>query len=426
MSSRLTNEDYMVKVLNDFEDELVHELSQADPMNLYKNLFQKGIITSDMSDHFTSLDHSRVDPNLQIRYLLRLVNGDVIVWNKFLMLLLDTPGRISKTLVVKLKKAGSNINNELTEISDVENGSNSAGSGDAMEESISLNHGDIGLLTELLVPISLKWELLSISLGFMEQDIENFRKQDHKISLNKSIACWISGSSNSTLKKLTQALSSELVMEARVALDLEKKFKEARKQCEKSKKHEYFKTENYSSYRDTNFTLTISNMSYHTEVADGKSTLLLVQASPRESVSYQWKKDGQPLVDSSTYSGVHDDILVVNHASQGTEGEYTCCVSKLEKIVCSNKIILTVLYHPAKKRLLNLYNTKREIPEDSWPPVASTVFINLALIKSGIDCTDVIDFAVRGDADDIIAKKEIVEYEEVFTKYQSRELIAIT
>ena len=215
-------------------------------------------------------------------------------------------------------------------------------------------------------------------------------------------------------------------MGARVAQDLEKKFKEARKKCEKSKKkHEHFKTENYSSYRDTNFTLTISNMSYHTEVTDGKSTLLLVQASPKESVSYQWKKDGQPLVDSSTYSGVHDDILVVSHASQGTEGEYTCCVSKLGKIVCSNKIILTVLYHPAKKRLLNLYNTKREIPEDSWPPVVSTVFINLALIKSGIDCTDVYDFSVRGDADDIIAKKEIVEYEEVFTKYQSRELILL-
>ena len=66
-------------------------------------------------------------------------------------------------------------------------------------------------------------------------------------------------------------------------------------------------------------------MSYHTEVADGKSTLLLVQSSPRESVSYQWKKDGQPLANGSTYSGVHDDILVVSHASQGTEGEYTLC-----------------------------------------------------------------------------------------------------
>ena len=427
MSSRLTNEDYMLKVLNEFEDELVHELSQADPINLCKDLFRTCIITSDMNGHFTSLDHSRVGHNLQIRYLLRLVSvmikSDIIVWGKFL----DTLGRISsKTLMVKLKKAGSNINNKLTEISEVENGSNSAGSGDAsMEENVSLNHGDIGLLTELLVPISHKWELLSIRLGFQEQDIENFRKQNNKISLNKSIACWISRDSNSTLKKLTQALSSELVMEARVALDLEKKFKEARIQCEKSKKHEYFKTENYSSYRDTNFTLTISNMSYHTEVADGKSTLLLVQASPRESVSYQWKKDGQPLVDSSTYSGVHDDILVVSHARQGTEGEYTCCVSKEGKEVCSNKITLTVLYHPAKKRLLNLYNAKREIPEDSWPPVVSAVFINLALIKSGIDCTDVYDFSVCGDADDIIAKKETVEYEEVFTEYQSRELILL-
>ena len=181
MSSRLTNEDYMLNVLNDFEDELVHELSQADPVNLYKDLFQRCIITSDKNDHFTSLDHSRVDPKLRIRYLLRLVSVmikcDVIVWDKFLMLL-DTPGRISKTFMDKLKKAGSKINSELTEISEVENGTHSAGSGDdSMEESISLNHGDIGLLTELLVPISPKWELLSISLGFQEQDIANFRNR---------------------------------------------------------------------------------------------------------------------------------------------------------------------------------------------------------------------------------------------------------
>ena len=158
MSSRLTNEeDYMKKVLNDFEDELVHELSQADPMNLYKHLFQTCIITSDASDHFTSLDHSRVDPNLQIRYLLRLVSVmikcDVIVWDKFLMML-DTPGRISKTLMDKLKKAGSKINNGLTEISEVENGSNNAGRDASMEENIFLNHGDIGLLTELLVQLA--------------------------------------------------------------------------------------------------------------------------------------------------------------------------------------------------------------------------------------------------------------------------------
>ena len=160
-------------------------------------------------------------------------------------------------------------------------------------------------------------------------------------------------------------------------------------------------------------------------IADGKSTLLLVQASPRESVSYQWKKDGQPLPNSSTFSGVHDDILVVNHASQGTEGEYTCCVSKEGKEVCSNKITLTVIYQTDKKQLLSLYSANNEISQDLWLPEVSVTFINLALIKSSKDYKHVCDYSVRGDADDIIAKKEKIEYKEAFGEYRSRELILL-
>ena len=121
-------------------------------------------------------------------------------------------------------------------------------------------------------------------------------------------------------------------------------------------------------------------------------------------MSYQWKKDGNPLPNSSTYSGVHDDILVVSHASQGTEGEYICCVSKEVKEVCSNKITLTVIYQTDKKRLLSLYSSNSEIQQESWLPEVFVSFINLALIKSSKKYKHVCDYSVRGDADDIIAK----------------------
>ena len=208
-------------------------------------------------------------------------------------------------------------------------------------------------------------------------------------------------------------------------MNLEEGFKEAKKQSDNAKKHEQFNTAQSSSVCDTTFSFTICKTSYHTEVADGKSTLLLVQASPREAVSYQWKKDGQPLPNSSIYSGVHDDILVVNHASQGTEGEYTCCVSRQGKEVCTNKITLTLVYQPAKKRLKNLYLAKSVVPEDTWPPTVSKIFINLALIKYSKYCIDFIDYSIRGDADDIIAKKEKVEYKEVFGEYKSTELLLL-
>ena len=428
MSSLLPNEDYLVKVLEACEEELVCELSSVNAVEMCKAFFQASVITNDMCDNFTSLDHSWLEPQLQIRYLLRLVRmnikTDVTALGKFLALL-DTSGGISTTLMKKLKKPIPQINEGSTEISETDSSStDTAGADASVEEEIVLSHGDVGLVMELLVPISHKWEGISISLGFQENDRDNFRSDDNKISLNNSIGCWISRDSNPTLKKLIQVVSSKLVGAGRVAVDLEKGLKEAKKQSDTAKKQEPFKTAQSTSFSDATL-FTISKTSYHTEVADSKSTLLLVQASPREDVSYQWKKDGQPLPNSSTYSGVHDDILVINHASQGTEGEYTCCVSRQGKEVCTNKITLTVLYEAAKKRLINLYSAKSVIPEDTWPPTVSKVFINLALIKSSKDCMDNIDYAIRGDADDIIAKKEKVEYKEVFGEYNSKELILL-
>ena len=94
MSSLLPNKDYLVKVLEACEEELVCELSSVD---MCKGFFQACVITRDMCDNFTSLDHSRLEPQLQIRYLLRLVRmnikTDVTAWNKFILLVLyDTLG----------------------------------------------------------------------------------------------------------------------------------------------------------------------------------------------------------------------------------------------------------------------------------------------------------------------------------------------
>ena len=418
-----------MKLLDDFEEDLIRELSKADPVNLSMDLFKACIITSDMCRHFTSLDHSRADTQLQIRYLLRLVRenikSDLAVREKFLILL-DRLGGVSNTLLDKLKKPVSEIEQEPTEQSELHRASTDAASGDtSMEEDIVLTSGDVSLLTELLVEISHKWEEIAISLQLQEHDRAEFRKDTNKISLNKTIMCWISRDSTSTIKNLKHALSSNLVGAGRVGKDLEKKLKEAKKESDSAKKHQPSKTANHSSFIDTNVTPTISQMSYHTEVADGKSTIFLVQASLRESVSYQWKKDGHPLPNSSTFSGIRDNILVVSHASQGTEGEYTCCVSKEGKEVCSNKITLIVIYQTDKKQLLTLYSTNRETPQDSWLPDVSITFINLALIKSSKNNTNVCDYSVRGDADDIIAKKEKIEYKEAFGEYRSRELILL-
>ena len=165
--------------------------------------------------------------------------------------------------------------------------------------------------------------------------------------------------------------------------------------------------------------------SNYAEVAEGKSTLLEVQVSSSGCESNQWSKDGQPLLDGADFSGVSSNILYIVRASQGAEGKYSCCVSNGSETVCSDEINLMVIYPPEKEHLIKLYSLmESEVPTDSWPPVGNSTFINLVLIKqSPISRCDY--YTVRGDMDDILESKEVVEYEEVFREYREGALVLV-
>ena len=72
-----------------------------------------------------------------------------------------------------------------------------------------------------------------------------------------------------------------------------------------------------------------------------------------------------------------------------------------------------------KQVLVKRYLKKPEVPcGGTYPPVGTKTFINLALIESsGEPCKS--DYSVRGNADDVIARKEKIEYEDAFKKYES-------
>ena len=93
--------------------------------------------------------------------------------------------------------------------------------------------------------------------------------------------------------------------------------------------------------------------------------------------------------------------------------------------LCSDEINLMVIYPPEKEHLIKLYSLmESEVPIDSWPPVGNSTFINLVLIKqSPISRCDY--NTVRGDMDDILESKEVVEYEEVFRKYREGALVLV-
>ena len=403
-------------MLCDKEEELVHVLSVKDPVEVANNLYRKCVISDTMRDQFVSLDHSRVDPQLQIRYLLRLarkkLEEDNTVWGKFLNLLAGM-GASFNTMRVDLQEQLDKYKVRV-EVQPPTTGASG-------EDDIILTIADAADLTELLAEKRHKWEEIAMALRLPESVREECRGINKDIiHLNKVITHWLSGNTNThtatTLHTLKEALCGPIVEEYNVGTDLEERFRpviRARLSLLSEKESQFCSI------------LTITNQSDNTEVGDSQSTLLLVQASPRQSVSYQWKKNGQPLANSSTYSGVSDDILVVSHARQGTEGEYTCHVSSEGKEVCSNRIVLTVEYPSIKKRLLDLYSVSNEVPSDSWPPSGTRTFINLVLIKSSKEPTDVTDYSVCGNADKITAEKEKVEYEQVFGECKSGELILL-
>ena len=199
------------------------------------------------------------------------------------------------------------------------------------------------------------------------------------ISLSQCIEFWISINSNATLKELTNALGSGIVGQKMLSIKVRNIVLEAKlTKCSQKEK-----TSAVGSKCSTKSGRTprIVSQSLPTKVADGKCTLLQVQAKPRESlVSYQWNKDGQPLANGSRYSGVDEDILVVRHASQGTEGEYMCCVSLQDRQVTSNTITLTVHFPPAKKLLFISYSSlKVPTSKNDWVQLSQQLLLTWLL-----------------------------------------------
>ena len=425
-----SEEKFLERVLRDCEDELAFSLCRVDPVELCENFLERSIISRESYNRFTSMDHSRIKSQLRLRYLVRLVSEKIkkdpaLLEN--LIAVLDKLEGVPSSLTDKLKQAVLNAKEGLADESEAVRGVSGASMGEAgKNREMVLTTGDVNFLTELLVEVSDVWRNIAISLGLPQHEIKNCKEGDNKISLFQVLGFWIANNSKPTLKKLADTLCSGIVARPAAAEKMTRNFIETTMSKGNTKNIDLAKSKN-SEYTKPPTAPRIVSQSLPIKVADGKSTLLQVQASPRESVFYQWKKNDQLLANSSRYSGVDKDILVVRHACQGTEGEYTCQVSLQDKHVFSEPITLTVHFRLAKRRLLNLYSTALEvpIPKDSWPPVVTKAFINLALIKSRSPQSITKNYSVCGDADNIIAVKENISYKNAFSEYKSGELILV-
>ena len=309
-----SEEKFLDRVLRDCEDELAFSLCRVDPVELCENFFEQSVISRESYNHFTSMDHSRIKSRLRLRYLVRLVGEkikkDPALWEN-LIVVLDALEGVPSSLTDKLKQAVLSAKEGLADDSEAVGGVSGASLGEAGEnEEVVLTTGDVNFLTELLTEVRDKWYEIAISLGLPQHEIADCEGKNNKISLFQILGFWIANNSEPTLKKLTDTLCSEIVARTAVAEKITRTFMEAKRMSKSNTKSKDLAKSKSPKSTITPTTPRIVSQSLPTEVVDGKSILLQVQASPRETVSYQWKKDDQPLANSSRYSGVDEDILL--------------------------------------------------------------------------------------------------------------------
>ena len=305
MSSELLekNQHQLVRVLS--------SLSAQDFLKLSNDLQKHRVLSKQGSDILASLDHDNLDSNTTVRYLLHVVGERVKEDNTLCAQILKALTGFRNAVVVQL---GESLVSQACAIShgpEEESGH--------VLETVFLKE-DVRILSEVLTSGSHKWEEFSVTIGIPEHIIEECRNaRSNNLRLYKSLKEWVCGrhkkARHPTLSQLKQALSSPFVALPDLALEIEKSWK------------------TNSDLQDSHFTDTVSesnkvfNISSEpsdTTVADGKSTLLEVQVSHSEAVSYQWMKEDKPLSDNSTFSGTHMSMLLIHKASQGVQGEYRC------------------------------------------------------------------------------------------------------
>ena len=418
MSSVLCFESELVVLLR-YEGKLVAALKKEDVMSLYQKLHERVVISKGVKDKFASLDHDNLKMELMVRYLLQhvyyAVKYNKLVLYSFLEVLGEFDEGVAGELRRELRKyelvdvVGESQASQSDVSVGVKRSRTSIGDNSLCEE-------DVPKLTELLSSGSYKSEELGLSLGLHKNQIIQCQKGcSNMIALSNVLLEWIRCSKEPcTVNRLKKALASNIVALNNMTSQLDQYFLDEIKGHVPKRRH-------------ANKEIQAIYCSDDTTVAIGKSTLLGFLTTSTNPVRHQWRKNGQTLSDNKVYSGTHSAILIVSCVGVQIEGKYDCLVyseSGNSKRI-SGKINLTMSRSERTRQFLKIYSKMDKIPKDSWPPVTNTEFINLALITRNKLTNNDYDYAVQGDMDDIIAAKENVEYENVFSKYESGTLLLV-
>ena len=417
--------------------DIVRCLEKADLTSFVRCCMDFGIIQDNVKKSFESLDPAVPRP-LSIRYLLshayEVLKGNPEQYQHLLEVLANHG--VSREVLGIVEQSYQDLlePDDFVQLS--------GGSGEALSGGVArvgskrpLSHGSflerhVSALTELLAECSIKWCDIGISLNLPNHVLNDImsRYMFHfggKTCLYHVLREWIVGghehAKSPTVECLKQALGSVMVgLGGKASLLQEDVLIE----------HGIYVTDSKMPTLAKRPCLEIPSLrivsrTHGAIVNEENSTLLEVQVKTRHesNISYQWCKDGLPLVEGGDFIGCNKPILCLNN-SWVAKGAYVCKVALEDDstpAVCSECINVLVSVSLLKKVLVDRYCAQPEIPEDSWPPRSSNTYINLALIRQG-NIEKAGEYArntIQGDMDDVLANKDSIEYEDVFTDLES-------
>ena len=382
------------KILRDREQELVNILKDKDLVKLSTKLFQNNVINKEVKHRFENLDNSNLQSQLQVRYLLQHVYARVSQWLEIYDSFFETLEEFDNGIACLCQ----NVDREEVDTA-----------GD-----ISFSERHVSDLTEFLIHYSDKWEELGLMLRLSRSQIGECKNcHSNKLKLCHVINEWVTGDqvilNPPTSSKLKNALASEVVGLVNLACKVEEKFGVIVVKSSQSR------TSDFKILQQSNDTI----------IQHCKSALLGVKIISSKPAEYQWKLDGEDLHESKVFSGVNEAVLYIDYVGGPRRGHYNCTIRDGDRIINSEEMVLTVKYAPITYHFFRRYQTISELPRDSWPPVTSAEFINLALVMKKGSMTERYAYSIQGDMDNIMEGKEKCLYQSTFSTCDDGSLVLV-
>ena len=383
-----------------YEKELITDLLKNAPhslLTLTRKAHGRGLISGEVRKQLESLDNS-VPHHLMCRYLLLHVHKSMDVQDKFehLLELLSTVEVASGVLSLVRQYYASLTNKDLP-----------------VSEEVFLIFGfHVPALTEILAGHSSKWKEIATALWLTSNKIENIIAMNCKpiLSLKEVLLSWVVGeckhSKPPTLQNLKEALCSQTVGLGNIANTLN------------IDKFVVSEGKSTSKIEDIGGDIQVIN-NYNDDcvnVTESSCVLLGIQVSGNHKVKYQWSKKEKHSGNFEKFKESNENILYIFVEDLTLEGYYRCSVPCDKREFIYSEPILLAVHTPLDQYqgiLISKYTMSPDVPEDTWPPVNTNSYINLALIKQENihkagqygRCT------IRGDMDDIYKDKESITYD---------------